>query len=1057
MRSSHLAGFTTVLLCSVALLCAPVFAETGPMFSGLVLVEEINCATTSPGASSGTNAVQTILGQQCRVIPNSGSSDKYFAYRIGQNKGLQAGKAYILTVDYPEDQPRAMFVVNRGCETTEGFHTGKTVGIAMDAPYTGPGTVESLNYPMSGEYETWQQLFHLHDKFYSALDKSDGRTWTPASGFWVIIAQFAAGAAPMSQGAAVSRIALYEAPDLATYTMPLNMPGLGLPRRHISWREEMADGVAGTGVLDKIDWYEYKARLSKFLGINGYTKDLLEFGANQDWDSSKYGGHGWYFMGPTPGLWEDIVELMGQYGLDVLPYYEYCGSKGYTGLGPEKHARPLTDTNEDLDYTHVYWTEVANADLTYWETIVDIEKLLDCTVLEFLDLANYRGVWFRNRPSQIPISFSDDALGQFAEEANGGVAVTRADLIASWTLRSSYYTWWFERRHEFFIRIRDFMRTRGVGDDAVFLYSYDSGEPGTGINYAVVTDNVSAWTALGKTAVNIDTAIADDLHYDEELSWRSTWSPWEWHHSCPPPDPSRYYDDDGILFNSTFNHLYTTSSPTKYDQWRNAWGGMAITRHYHLNEAAMDNLGYWVSDINMAGPYTMMAEARAMAYGNPYYITYLASAAYNRGFPQYVRNFNAAFLALPALPSVELVGVASNYQVVVREIDAGDYGKYYYAVNTGMQSVPSYTINLGTTVTPGTVKNLVTGEDLMVAGNIILAPAMYPGEMLSFRIFSGNEPPGVDAGASNTVQLPETSYDLHGQIDDDGPIGNVTTTWSVVQGSGVIIDDVEELDTTVTFPGYGTYVLRLTADDGMATNYDDITLYVKLPPGPNLLWSDEDLGGGLYGFTFYISNDDELSDTYTVELGFQGVDGAEIRQIKYNGTTSIHSETFATMVDGTGGYVKAEDTWAFSPFGDNTYPGTNPLTGLPLTGFYEAANAFAMSCWSGSGATLGDGVNVVYVVADGNVAWTGNVYRMGETYATSGTTTVVLNPPDPPTGLGDFNGDRAVTGADYVMWADNFGGSDEVFAYGSHNGDGSVTGSDYVTWADNFGNTYPIE
>jgi len=57
-------------------------------------------------------------------------------------------------------------------------------------------------------------------------------------------------------------------------------------------------------------------------------------------------------------------------------------------------------------------------------------------------------------------------------------------------------------------------------------------------------------------------------------------------------------------------------------------------------------------------------------------------------------------------------------------------------------------------------------------------------------------------------------------------------------------------------------------------------------------------------------------------------------------------------------------------------------------------------------------------------------------------------------GQGDFNADESVTGADYVVWANNFGGSDSVFCPGSSNDDGSVTGADYVIWANNFGNDY---
>jgi len=56
---------------------------------------------------------------------------------------------------------------------------------------------------------------------------------------------------------------------------------------------------------------------------------------------------------------------------------------------------------------------------------------------------------------------------------------------------------------------------------------------------------------------------------------------------------------------------------------------------------------------------------------------------------------------------------------------------------------------------------------------------------------------------------------------------------------------------------------------------------------------------------------------------------------------------------------------------------------------------------------------------------------------------------------GDFNGSGSVTGADYVLWANSFGGSDAGFAIGSCNGDGVVSGADYVLWANNFGSAVP--
>jgi hypothetical protein len=62
------------------------------------------------------------------------------------------------------------------------------------------------------------------------------------------------------------------------------------------------------------------------------------------------------------------------------------------------------------------------------------------------------------------------------------------------------------------------------------------------------------------------------------------------------------------------------------------------------------SLGYIASDVEYAGPYIMLSEARAMAYGDPRFIGYLAASSFNRGFPQYVRAL-MRFPSLPALPS----------------------------------------------------------------------------------------------------------------------------------------------------------------------------------------------------------------------------------------------------------------------------------------------------------------------------------------------------------------------------------------------------------------------
>ena len=47
------------------------------------------------------------------------------------------------------------------------------------------------------------------------------------------------------------------------------------------------------GLKQFLDWYRFKARRMRFLGMNTFSKDLLEFGANQGWDSTPYGGNKW--------------------------------------------------------------------------------------------------------------------------------------------------------------------------------------------------------------------------------------------------------------------------------------------------------------------------------------------------------------------------------------------------------------------------------------------------------------------------------------------------------------------------------------------------------------------------------------------------------------------------------------------------------------------------------------------------------------------------------------------------------------------------------------------
>ena len=93
---------------------------------------------------------------------------------------------------------------------------------------------------------------------------------------------------------------------------------------------------------------------------------------------------------------------------------------------------------------------------------------------------------------------------------------------------------------------------------------------------------------------------------------------------------------------------------------------------------------------------------------------------------------------------------------------------------------------------------------------------------------SGNQPPVVQAGPDQAITLPDVAV-LDGTVSDDGlPDGVLTSTWSLLNGSGVVtFTNASAVDTTVSFSSPGTYVLRLEADDGDRAASDEVTITVN--------------------------------------------------------------------------------------------------------------------------------------------------------------------------------------------------------------------------------------
>lgn len=727
-------------------------------FGRLSLVDEVVCGAAQPGHEMRADPVsavrvETVLGRPCRTLAPTAKECAYMTFRLGARKLLRPGGAYVLSVEYPEDAPRSMVIINTGNETARGLHTGLATGDALHAKYV-DSQVESLNLPLSGKWETWNLLFRLHDRFAErglVRGSSRPRALTPEDGFDVTVAQFSSENDPLSKGAAVASIRLYEVVDEDKLALQVNVPPDGLPRRRLFWREEMSDGVVegkkpeDRGVDNPLDWYRYKAEQMRFLGLNTYTKDLLEFGACQHWDSSGYGGNKWvYFNNDMKGLWGQVVALMGTYGFDILPYYEYSGSKGQEGLGNQRRATPLKGEG---DYTHIKWVESANADITDPDTYADFQKMLDLTVVSLRDKARFAGVWLRPR-SQLPVGFGDATLSRFAKEANGGAAVTRGQLKEDKALYGKYIAWWGSKRRDFLVAMRDYLRGKGV-KDAFVLFTGCASEPGKGFGDfqpRFFTDSPDVWAPilaqeahtppLGRSwQVHSPDEVAEQgLYLKALLAPGANWGGWEIHHANPADDPATYPSVEGVLLSHPFNRLYTVASAKTFDLYRMPTG-LALMRHYALNENMMsdasgkEKVGYFVADVERAGPACMQAEAVAMANGDPTMIGYLVGNNFGRGFPQYVRDFNANFLALPALPSVRVEGGSSDPAVVVRVIDAGTQGVYISVVNTAAtgRSRVRVTVPGG-----GTVTALATGRALTRDGGHVTLD-LRPYQLVALR------------------------------------------------------------------------------------------------------------------------------------------------------------------------------------------------------------------------------------------------------------------------------------------------------------------------------------
>jgi Concanavalin A-like lectin/glucanases superfamily/Bacterial Ig domain len=157
-------------------------------------------------------------------------------------------------------------------------------------------------------------------------------------------------------------------------------------------------------------------------------------------------------------------------------------------------------------------------------------------------------------------------------------------------------------------------------------------------------------------------------------------------------------------------------------------------------------------------------------------------------------------------------------------------------------------------------------------------------------------PPVVNAGPETTNTFPGSITVQGTATDDELPSGVLNLNWSEASGPGtVIFSNPSTTNSLATFSTNGIYVLRLTADDGVATNYADVTVIENLPPianaGANILTNGLDamLNGSV--------SDDGLPGGY---LAVQWVQSSGPGTATFSDPTSTNT---AANVDQSGVYV----------------------------------------------------------------------------------------------------------------------------------------------------------
>lgn len=736
-------------------------------YGDLTLVDEVDCATDTTHEfhvhSNGVTQVETILGSACRTMAHPNGESGFFSYRIGKGKGLVAHDMYLLVVEYPEDVPRTATLINRAMNSRNGFHTGISVGETMVAHIIGQTHPESMNVPLSGAYKRLEQVMFLNENVFP-YNTTDSYIDSESEGFDVIIHVFSAADAPDSAGAAVRAIRLYRMNDEKGLATSINYPAGNAPKRHVTWRDEMGKHNAYSSNADRYDNFRMKMRLMKELGIDTWSRDMLEFGYNQYWDVSyaNNGNSNWFYG--TADYWTTEIEIYANAGIYLLPFYEYAGSRGPGGLGVNSARKAVQmfrggyGGHYNLFVQNANGASGSNVDITDDAAYTDFAAILDCTILRYKDRANFLGAWIRNRGS-MPVSFSANARNRFCTDtgrATGSVSIDDLSNVAEYgdeayryicqmmkkpALYQEYRTWWNGKRAQWLKAMQQHLADGGLAGAKVY-FSGVWGEAGWELqNLAyyrdyynrVAAEDADAWKALsGSDAATcgIGEMSWNYTHYGIDND-SFTWFPDEYNHAAPRNDPETYTNVSDVAICYPYHGVHTTI-PASAATYRNASGDLFFSRHFCLYEGCGNGVGYFTTEMDRCGRAIMLPELYALAYQDPTLIGFMQGGHLARNCTKEFRDFNEHFLSLPAVKGDVMWGGGWGVKpYTIRKYKTAD-ATYYAIVNTSSQSFDNSQKYLSDESGTFTLYDTVTGETTTLGGGY----ARFTLEPFQLKVYS---------------------------------------------------------------------------------------------------------------------------------------------------------------------------------------------------------------------------------------------------------------------------------------------------------------------------------